>query len=661
MGLGQYGPRELFALENELQAWHTAGPFTEGMENALRGKASVERVLRIANEYGDAVMDVYADKAAKIGDALGMPEYMSRIFGEGEIRASVAFQVSKLATMLTKAFRLAANMNAWDGLVTGTSVGILKQVDSLGPDAMEGATDEGVVLLVKAAEGDEELGPLGQRLRGVVLTQELPHLSHLGVRARQEQVTFATCDDQDYVTSTVKPLLGKMVKLTVTQEGVELVEASAADISDAAKGSKGSEVAAEGVELVEASAADISDVGKGSKGAEVAAGSPNGSKPYSPSPIKRVNAPELVPLLEANDANCGAKAAKCAELEVMAKSSKGLFKTPVGCCLPFGSMDVAIKAAGKTQDYTAILKQLEDGGLNGAPLDAACDSMQKLLRAIPVDATLVGKISSTFSPSTLLAVRSSANVEDLAGLLRSMSIDASLVGKISSSFSPCTLLAVRSSANVEDLAGMSAAGLYESVVGVKASESAEVTAAVTDVWASLYTRRAVLSRRAAGVPQADASMAVLIQHLYVPDVSFVLHTARPTDGDTNTLMAEAAPGQGETLAAATRGTPWRFEYNKTSGKVETLAFANFSRALVLAPKGMTMAEGARKGLAELEVDYSKKRLSADADYRNEMAKVGVLIESHFDGTAQDIEGGMVDVPDSSSDREIFVFQTRPQH
>ncbi len=48
--------------------------------------------------------------------------------------------------------------------------------------------DDGVILVVRRADGDEELGPLGPRLRGVVLLQELPHLSHLGVRARQDKV-----------------------------------------------------------------------------------------------------------------------------------------------------------------------------------------------------------------------------------------------------------------------------------------------------------------------------------------------------------------------------------------------------------------------------------------------------------------------------------------
>ncbi len=154
------------------------------------------------------------------------------------------------------------------------------------------------------------------------------------------------------------------------------------------------------------------------------------------------------------------------------------------------------------------------------------------------------------------------------------------------------------------------------------------------------------------MPQSAATMCVLCQQLHSPKVSFVLHTARPSDWNTNILLVEAAPGQvrepcrrletrsqaysgwleeskgieevetcrlgpdlpagasyflpafplpphsppdllafspsfllpqGETLAAATSGTPWRFEVDKSTGQVNTLAFANFSAALVLAP------------------------------------------------------------------------------
>ena len=62
-------------------------------------------------------------------------------------------------------------------------------VDALVRQKSGSGASGGFVLVVAAAEGDEELGPLVPLgLRGVVLRQELPHLSHLGVRARQEKV-----------------------------------------------------------------------------------------------------------------------------------------------------------------------------------------------------------------------------------------------------------------------------------------------------------------------------------------------------------------------------------------------------------------------------------------------------------------------------------------
>ena len=52
---------------------------------------------------------------------------------------------------------------------------------------------------------------------------------------------------------------------------------------------------------------------------------------------------------------------------------------------------------------------------------------------------------------------------------------------------------------MEDLAGMSGAGLYDSIPNVALATSGMFEKALASVWASLYTRRAVLSRRAAGV------------------------------------------------------------------------------------------------------------------------------------------------------------------
>lgn len=83
----------------------------------------------------------------------------------------------------------------------------------------------------------------------------------------------------------------------------------------------------------------------------------------------------------------------------------------------------------------------------------------------------------------------------LQALIRSVTVPAESLTQLADAFPASSLLAVRSSANVEDLAGLSAAGLYESVVGVPVDDATELAKAVCEVWASLYSRRAVLSRR----------------------------------------------------------------------------------------------------------------------------------------------------------------------
>lgn len=62
----------------------------------------------------------------------------------------------------------------------GEAVGRLLEVDRLEAGAIPEGTDDPVVLLVHSASGDEEVGAAGANLKGVILRQSLPHLSHLG-------------------------------------------------------------------------------------------------------------------------------------------------------------------------------------------------------------------------------------------------------------------------------------------------------------------------------------------------------------------------------------------------------------------------------------------------------------------------------------------------
>ncbi|OIT07698.1 PREDICTED: phosphoglucan, water dikinase, chloroplastic [Nicotiana attenuata] len=596
LGLSGWKPEECKAVGNELLSWKKRGlSETEGSEDgktiwALRLKATLDRSRRLTEEYSETLLQIFPEKVQILGKSLAIPENSVRTFTEAEIRAGVVFQVSKLATLLLKATRRTIGSSGWDVLVPGDAFGQLIQVDRIVPGTLPSSATGPVILVVNKADGDEEVTAAGSNISGVVLLQELPHLSHLGVRARQEKVVFVTCDDDDKV-SDIRELTGKYVRLEASSTGVKLTSSSS---------EKGTGVSQ-------------------NKHLSVTASSTSTASSHSKEVVPTGG---IIPLADAEIQSSGAKAASCAQLALLASSSAKVysdqgvpasFKVPAGAVIPFGSMEMALETNKLTETFTLLVEQIETAQIDGGELDKHCDDLQKLI----------------------------------SSLLPGQDVTESL-GKL---FPGNARLIVRSSANVEDLAGMSAAGLYDSIPNVSPSDPIRFGHAVARVWASLYTRRAVLSRRAAGVPQKDATMAVLVQEMLSPDLSFVLHTLSPTDNNHNFVEAEIAPGLGETLASGTRGTPWRLSSGKFDDTVRTLAFANFSEEMVVG--GNTPADGE---VIHLTVDYSKKPLTIDPIFRRQLGQrlgaVGFYLERKF-GSPQDVEGCLVG-------NEIFIVQSRPQ-
>jgi len=81
--------------------------------------------------------------------------------------------------------------------------------------------------------------------------------------------------------------------------------------------------------------------------------------------------------------------------------------------------------------------------------------------------------------------------------------------KIKTAFVGVGLIAVRSSSSQEDLANQAGAGLYDSVLDVNPAEISQIKAALKQVWLSLFTKRAVLSRRQSVNARAPL-MAILV-------------------------------------------------------------------------------------------------------------------------------------------------------
>ncbi|XVF29240.1 hypothetical protein REPUB_Repub15cG0104000 [Reevesia pubescens] len=615
LSLSGWKSEECSAIENELTAWQEKGLFEkEGSEDgkriwALRLKATLDRTRRLTEEYSEALLQIFPQKVQMLGKALGIPENSVRTYAEAEIRAGVIFQVSKLCTLLLKAVRTALGSQGWDVLVPGVVSGTLVQVENIVPGALPSSLEGPVILVVNKADGDEEVTAAGSNIAGVVLLQELPHLSHLGVRARQEssfsleKVVFVTCEDEEKVFDMQK-LAGKYVRLEASSSGVNISPSSVDD--------RDADSVAKNLSSNDSSAVEVSGGPHDSSRLAVKA-------PYSNQGTSSVG---VILLADADALTSGAKAAACGRLASLAAvsdkvySEQGVpasFRVPAGVVIPFGSMELALEQNKSTETFMSLLEKIETAELEDGELDKLCHQLQQLVSSLQPPKDIIDSITRVFPGNVRLIVRSSANVEDLAG--------------------------------------MSAAGLYESIPNVSPSNPTVFASAVSQVWASLYTRRAVLSRRAAGVSQKDATMAILVQEMLSPDLSFVLHTLSPTDHDNNYVEAEIAPGLGETLASGTRGTPWRLSSGKFDGLVKTLAFANFSEEMVVS--GACPADGE---VIHLTVDYSQKPLTVDPIFRHQLSQrlcaVGFFLERRF-GCPQDVEGCVLG-------KDIYVVQTRPQ-
>ena len=552
-------PVEVRAVRAELQAWGGVSQQTS-REEVLRVKATVLRCRRLAEEFGGQIVRLFSGRAEKLGRTLGVAEHAMRVFAESNIRGHMVFQVSKLAAALLRSIRERLGLPAWDILVPGKAVGRLSMVSSL--EEIVHAPGEPLVVLARNAAGDEEIPA---NVAGIILAQEMPHLSHLGVRARQAGVVFVACEEPGEF-ERLHQLDNELVTLVATPEKVVWEKAT---------------TAAQPLAATRKPAPRLADLFAESV--------------TSCLPIEKA-APEI----------SGGKAAAARRLADLARQSGTVFSTPVSMVIPFGIMEKALASnPDVSAEYFNLVRKIDE--VSAEEISTAARGLRGLVEQIDVPEAVVSGVIGGFEKSARLVVRSSANCEDL-----------------------------------EDFAG---AGLYESVINVAPTDAA---GAIRTVWSSLWTTRAVLSRRQAGIPHQQAHMAVLVQEMVAADYSFILHTANPVNQDLREVYAEIAVGLGETLASgAAQGSPYRLTCRKDSKAVNIQAFANFSQALRPDATGRLRTE---------TLDYTRIEFSRVPEslvrFCRKLAAAAEIVEAAFQAP-QDVEGAVV------GDR-IFLVQARPQ-
>jgi phosphoglucan,water dikinase len=560
VSLSGFSTTECRAIDEDLAAWRA--PFAPSdREQLLRLKATVDRGRRLAEAYSDRALSLFHERVAKLGSALGVAPHAIQTFVEGDIRGHVVFQLSRLATLMSANIRRLAGLPAGDVLVSGKAVGRVAAADSLNDfiDASGGP----LLVLLKRAEGDEEIP---SAVQGIVLSHEIPHLSHLGVRARQGNVVLVTCEDTEEF-SRLRHFGGSWALLNADTQQFTLELSSAPADRPVTERQHFESI----------------------RVAEVCL------NPDSPCISLDLVLPE----------NGGEKAAGARRIEALSRRDGAVFQTPPALVVPFGVMERALRSVPAIEaEYQRLSDRLD--GLQAAERAAVTERLRGIVMRLPVPEEIAGTVARRLKGQCMM---------------------------------------VRSSANGEDLTELAGAGLYDSVANVPPGG---IDDAVRDVWASLWTERAVLSRKQSGIAHEKVHMAVLIQEMVTPDYSFIMHTVNPISRNWDEVYVELATGLGEVLAsAAVPGSPWRLVCNKTSGETRILAFASFSDSFQPASSG---------GTARRVVQYSDVRLSRDPAFARSLGGRFDAIARFMEDALrapQDIEGALIG-------EDVYILQSRPQ-
>lgn len=573
LDFSQVRPEESRALATDLTAWRQNFVPTD-REQLLRLKATGDRAKRLADDFADQLTALFLPRVELLGQALGVPQSAIRVFGDAEIRGAMIFQFAKLVSELLRYLREKTSSPPWDVLVPGAATGQLCCVDSL--ERLEAADDSPLIVLLKQAEGDEEIPG---KVVGIVLAHAIPHLSHLGLRARQARVVFVAGDDT-----------AKLGKLERFQGECVTLEASPNHFSLTPSSER-----------------------KGAVGQSV-------DRPSIVVPKVKLDPPKpLLPLNRVTRENGGAKADAARRLQELSKQADSGFKTPLTFVVAFGVMEQWLGSQPELhEEYRKCLALLKE---HPAGVPASLPASARELRA-GRDAGAPG-------------LEHGAVIDRLTGLIRQIVVPDEFVAQVAQAFGQKARLIVRSSSNCEDLEGFASAGLYESIAGVAPSDISE---ALKRVWASLWTKRAVAQRHEAGISHSDAYMAVILQELVPAQYSFIMHTTNSLTGKRSECVIELAVGLGETLAsAACPGNPFRLIARKDTPQVHTEAFASFSSSLEASGAG---GGPVRNTITYSKIEFASDA-SVRQKLGGRLAALAAFIEDAFH-QPQDVEGAIVE-------------------
>nr|WP_092074399.1 rifamycin-inactivating phosphotransferase [Dendrosporobacter quercicolus]NSL49907.1 phosphoenolpyruvate synthase [Dendrosporobacter quercicolus DSM 1736]SDM93424.1 pyruvate, water dikinase [Dendrosporobacter quercicolus] len=198
--------------------------------------------------------------------------------------------------------------------------------------------------------------------------------------------------------------------------------------------------------------------------------------------------------------------------------------------------------------------------------------------------------------------------------------------------------AVRSSATAEDLPGASFAGQQDTYLNIQGIDA--IVEHVRKCWASLFSDRAIVYRARNGFDHKKVLLAVVVQQMIFPEVSGIMFTADPVNGNRKVVSIDAGFGLGEALVS---GMVTADLYKVKENKILTKQIGDKKIAVYAAPAGGTREQSLPDEMPRCQALTDDQVLT--------LAAIGKHIERHF-AAPQDIEWCF-------ADGIFYVVQSRP--
>src|SRR5450830_198729 len=217
--------------------------------------------------------------------------------------------------------------------------------------------------------------------------------------------------------------------------------------------------------------------------------------------------------------------------------------------------------------------------------------------------------------------------------------------------------AVRSSATAEDLPDASFAGQQETFLNVIGIE--EILQKIREVFASLYTDRAISYRVHKGFAHEHVALSAGIQRMVRSDLGAagVMFTIDTESGFQDVVFITSSYGLGETVVQGAVN-PDEFYVHKPMLKAGKRAVIRRSLGSKLIQMQFTTpAEKAAGGKliknSDVPIELRNRYSLTDADVE-QLARYAVIIETHY-GRAMDVEWGK-----DGTDGQLYILQARPE-